>query len=191
MSIFAGAMIGIGCIAYLVIGGWIGAILFSLGLMTVCLFELKLFTGQAYKLTKKQISIKELLLIWGGNLLGIAAIAFIAYMGPFAQKITEGSIAIMESRAAVGFLGCFLGAIPCGLLMTFAVSVPKDQPMRLFYIMFAVAGFIVCGFFHCVADMFYTICGGTNWKHFVNIIPVTLGNFVGCNIYYFVKEKVL
>ena len=45
MAILAGMMIAIGCVCYILVGGVAGAALFSIGLMTVCLFELPLFTG--------------------------------------------------------------------------------------------------------------------------------------------------
>ena len=38
MSILAGIMISIGCVLYLTIGGLPGAVMFSLGLMSVILF---------------------------------------------------------------------------------------------------------------------------------------------------------
>ena len=37
-GILAGIMIGIGCLLYLQVGGVAGACLFSVGLMSVCLF---------------------------------------------------------------------------------------------------------------------------------------------------------
>ena len=45
--LMAGIFIGIGCLAYLSIGGIIGAILFAFGLTSVVLTQSKLFTGMA------------------------------------------------------------------------------------------------------------------------------------------------
>lgn len=46
-SIAAGVCIGIGCIAYLSVDNrYVGAFLFSIGLMAVCVFRLNLFTGK-------------------------------------------------------------------------------------------------------------------------------------------------
>ena len=45
MAILAGIMIAIGCVCYILVGGIGGAALFSIGLMTVCLYQLPLFTG--------------------------------------------------------------------------------------------------------------------------------------------------
>ena len=47
-SILAGIMISLGCYINLRIGGVVGAIMFSLGLMSVILFGYNLFTGKAH-----------------------------------------------------------------------------------------------------------------------------------------------
>ena len=100
---------------------------------------------------------------------------------PNQEAIATACRGIMEARAQTGFLGSFLLAIPCGMLMYMAVSSP-DNPMRLFYVSMCVMAFICGGFYHCVADMFYTLAGAMTWQQYVNIFFVTAGNFVGCNI---------
>lgn len=86
----------------------------------------------------------------------------------------------MESRESAGFLASFFLAIPCGLLMYCAVTA-KDN-LRLFYIIMCVSAFILGGFYHCIADMFYTFIGAISWKSYVHILIVTAGNLLGCNI---------
>lgn len=56
------------------------------------------------------------------------------------------------------------------------------------YVSMCVMAFICGGFYHCVADMFYTMGGAVTWRQYVNIIPVTLGNLVGCNIVPLVRN---
>ena len=86
----------------------------------------------------------------------------------------------MMSREQVGFFGSFILSIPCGLLMYCAVN--AKSAMRLFYIMICVSAFILGGFYHCVADLFYTWLGANNWHQIFNIVFITLGNFIGCNL---------
>lgn len=50
------------------------------------------------------------------------------------------------------------------------------------FIVAPVAFFILCGFNHCVADMFYTSLGAIQWKDFIHLIPTTAGNIIGCNL---------
>lgn len=92
--------------------------------------------------------------------------------------------ALLSSRAAsnvwYGFVRSFLLAIPCGILMYCAVNA-KDT-LRLIYIIMCVAGFILGGFYHCIADIFYTLLAGTTWQPYVNLLFVTMGNILGCNL---------
>ena len=186
MSILAGMMIALGCVLYIKIGGVLGAFLFSIGLLSVVFYGFKLFTGRAGLLATKQIKPLELCKIWLGNLIGVLCIGFIIGISPYSEAIQTACMSIMEQRLAAGFLGSFLLAIPCGMLMYMAVSV-KDVPMKPFYVSLCVMAFICGGFYHCVADMFYTIAGATEWRHYVNIISVTLGNLLGCNLVPLVK----
>lgn len=180
MSILAGMMIALGCVLYIKIGGVLGAFLFSIGLLSVVQYEFKLFTGRAGKLATKEIKPIELGKIWLGNLLGVIIMSFIIVCSPYRETIQDGCKAIMEQREAAGFFASFLLAIPCGMLMYMAVS--AKGLLKPFYVSMCVMAFICGGFYHCVADMFYTVAGAMTWRQYVNIIPVTLGNLLGCNI---------
>lgn len=189
MSILAGMAISIGCILYLNIGGVLGAFCFSVGLMSVILYQFKLFTGKAGLLAAGQIKVSELGKIWIGNLIGVFLMSCICIFLPSASQLVDKCKAAMELRAQVGFLGSFLLAIPCGLLMYMAVSAP-DNPMKLLYVGMCVMAFIMCGFYHCVADMFYTLAGATTWQQYLNIVFVTAGNMLGCNLIPLIKKLI-
>ena len=184
-SIFAGVMISLGCYIYLRVGGPLGAFMFSLGLMSVILFGYTLFTGRAHMLRTNEILGQELALVWVGNLVGCFLAACVAYW-LHDQVVIEGARAIVESRVAAGPFKVFIMGIPTGLLMTVAVRCPKEEPLRLVFVAMCVGMFILCGFAHCVADMFYFWMGSRNWTDMLYILPVTLGNLIGCQI--FVKK---
>lgn len=186
MSILAGMMIALGCVLYIRIGGVPGAFLFSVGLLSVVFYGFKLFTGRAGLLMTKSIKPLELIVIWFGNLLGVFLVSFIILISPYKEAVQEACMTIMDQRASAGFFGSFLLAIPCGMLMYMAVT--ADGPMKPYYVSICVMAFICGGFYHCVADMFYTIAGARTWQQYVNIIPVTLGNVVGCNVIPFAKK---
>lgn len=162
MSVIAGIMISIGCVCYLTIGGVAGAVLFSVGLMSVVLYKMPLFTGRAGWLAENKITPIELCKIWIGNLCGTYLLGLIVSISPLSATLRQSAQKIMESREAIGPLYSLLLAIPCGLLMYLAVSAP-DNPMKLLFVGLCVAGFILGGFYHCVADMFYTWIGSVNW----------------------------
>ena len=74
-SIAAGAMIGLAGLLYLYIGGALGAFAFGLGLLSVCALKLDLFTGKMRAFWNREISIKELCIVFLGNIVGILLIA--------------------------------------------------------------------------------------------------------------------
>jgi len=69
----------------------------------------------------------------------------------------------------------------CGLLMYIAVF-GYYYTQNLAFIIWPVTVFILSGFNHCVADMFYLILGSNSLKEFESLIPTTLGNVVGAQI---------
>ena len=182
LSILAGMMIALGCILYINIGGALGAFCFAIGLMSVVLYKFKLFTGKAGLLATKEIKVRDLIIIWIGNLIGAICMGLICICLPNFSAIEDQCITIMQSRESVGFIGSFVLAIPCGMLMYMAVSTSEQVPMRLFYICMCVLAFIMGGFYHCIADMFYTVMGAMTAHQYFNFLFVTAGNIFGCNV---------
>lgn len=171
-SILAGCCIGIGGTVFLKVGGVEGAVLFSIGLIAVVSYKLKLYTGAAGFVTKSNIW--ELPPILLGNIIGCILLSLF----PTKLDVT----AIIEAREACEWYNAFVLAIGCGVLMTTAVTFAREG--KMLPLLFAVPVFILCGFYHCVADAFYYAVG---WNQLsMNIIPVyfatIVGNFVGCNI---------
>lgn len=181
LSIIAGFLISMGGIIYLTLGGIAGALFFSLGLITIVTFKFHLFTGKAGLLTTGEITPAALFAIWCGNFVGTIFGAVAATMLPQSEMIIEKATAIVATRVANPSLVNFALGAMCGLLMYVAVTGFAKTNSYLFLIM-PVAFFILAGFNHCVADMFYIILGAQNVKEITHLIPTTLGNIVGCNI---------
>jgi formate/nitrite transporter FocA (FNT family) len=68
------------------------------------------------------------------------------------------------------------------MLMFMAVKTWQFTNGNPFYAMMPVGIFIVCGFNHCVADMFYLHMGCLHISDYLVLIPTTIGNLIGCNI---------
>lgn len=187
-AILAGMFISLGAIVYLKVGGVVGAVLFSVGLMSVLYTEAHLFTGKARLLVSKEIAPEELFKIWCGNVIGVCAIAYLMAATPLGVIIAEPAAAIVGVRIANGFLTNVIMGIGCGILMTSAVEGTTTTENWLFAII-PVAVFILIGFNHCVADMFYiAICGGLGIE---TLIPTTIGNIIGCCVSPMLKKLVL
>ena len=195
-AIFAGIYIGTAGFGFLasgiqseVYGSLVGAVLFSLGLMAVVGYKLKLYTGTAGFINKNEIG--QLFLILLGNIIGCLCLGLLSRVSP--MDIQAAAQKVLELRLKTGALRCGLLGIPCGLLMTTAVTFARKGNMLP--LLFAVPLFIVCGFTHCVADAFYycAVPAAFLKVHALQILGVyvciVLGNLIGCNLYRIVLAK--
>lgn len=195
-AIFAGIYIGTAGFGFLasgiqseVYGSLVGAVLFSLGLMAVVGYKLKLYTGTAGFINKNEIG--QLFLILLGNIIGCLCLGLLSRVSP--MDIQAAAQKVLELRLNTGALRCGLLGIPCGLLMTTAVTFARKGNMLP--LLFAVPLFIVCGFTHCVADAFYycAVPAAFLKAHAFQILGVyvciVLGNLIGCNLYRIVLAK--
>jgi formate/nitrite transporter FocA (FNT family) len=89
LSIIAGILIALGGTAFLQTKELIGAILFSIGLLTILHYKCALFTGKAGLLVSRAIKPLELLKIYCGNLIGSISMAGLLAITPFGEKLGE------------------------------------------------------------------------------------------------------
>ena len=181
LGIFAGLMISMGGYLYLTLGGTIGSIFFAIGLMSIVHFKLHLFTGKAGLLATKEISALTLVVIWLTNFIGCALGGIVTQLTPKGQVLAELASAIVEAKTANTFLENMILGIGCGILMYIAVRGYQDTK-NLVFVFAPVAAFIIAGFNHCVADMFYLSIGANKVKDFLILIPTTIGNIIGTNL---------
>ena len=195
-SIFAGIYIGTAGFGFLAsgiqsetYGPLVGAVLFSIGLMAVVGYKLKLYTGTAGFIQKNEIG--QLFFILFGNIIGCLCMGLVSRVSP--MDIQGAAQNILELRLRTGALVCGILGIPCGFLMTTAVTFARKG--NILPLMLAVPLFIVCGFTHCVADAFYYTCVPIAFlkAHALHVLGVyvciVLGNLIGCNLYRIVLAK--
>lgn len=187
-STLAGVFISLGASAALAAPNKsVGALIFTLGLTAVLTFRVDLFTGKCgYLLTEryKKQYLAYLARVWLGNLFGCICVAAIlkgttidnGFLLTYQDKLTE----LVRVKGA----GTAITSILCGALMYIAVDGFKRQsktnPMLgcICYIS-AVAAFVMCGYEHCVACMFYFVLAGMSWSNLIFLGIVTLGNMIG------------
>ena len=182
LSIVAGMMIAIGGIIFLTLSGLEGALLFSMGLLTILCLKLELFTGKAGLLATQEITPGKLLEIWIGNFIGTLGMALMLLFTPRGVELSNKAMEIVAVRLANGFFVNLIYGIFCGMLMFMAVKTWQFTNGNPFYAMMPVGIFIVCGFNHCVADMFYLHMGCLHISDYWVLIPTTIGNLAGTNI---------
>ena len=155
-SIIGGFLIGFGGTVYLNMDNKIvAAFLFGLGLFTIINFELNLYTGKIGYLSKENW--KEILLTLIGNFIGTNLFAFLVLQTRLAGKLKEVVAPAVELKLSDNLLSTFILAIFCGILMSIAVGTFKKLPNILgtLAVFLCVAVFILAGFEHCVANMFF------------------------------------
>lgn len=148
-SFIAGICISIGCIVNLSCDNkYIGAILFAVGLYSICVCDFNLFTGKVCYLD----NITDLIRIWIWNYIGCIAIALICIPTKL-FNLSEKANTMCLNKLSETPLETFILGILCNVLIYFAVEGYKNKQSIL--LIFSVAVFILCGFEHCVANMFY------------------------------------
>ena len=159
-SFLAGLMIAIGGTVFLSIENKvIGASLFSIGLFGVLIYNLNLYTGKiGYLITNFNLKyIKELLITLVGNFIGACSVGFILRYTRIYDNIYSKALILANTKLNDNLLSIFILSIFCGLLMYYAVNGFKKQTDfgKYLVVYLGVAVFILCGFEHCIANMYY------------------------------------
>ena len=191
-------------------------LLFPFGLAMVILTGAELFTGNTLitiSVLDGQAAVAGMLRNWAvvylgntvGAMLTAAGCAFggqLDYSGGrlavFTMKLAAGKCALPPGNAVV------LGVL-CNILVTAGVLLSlsaKDLTGRVIGAYLPVAFFVICGFEHCVANLYYIPAGlfakavpayaalaaeagvdlsALTWANFLlrNLLPVTAGNIIG------------
>ena len=179
-AILAGIAIGLGgCIFMGMVTSeykWVGAILFSIGLFTVFTFRLDLYTGKVgYAVENKPSYLVDLVVIILGNFVGALIIGQMIPMPEAAEVL------IVDAKLGgdIDWWRVFCKGVFCGMLMFIAADYYKTQKKYLATFV-CVPVFILAGFEHSIADMFYFCASGTfTLDAFLFILVVIVGNAVG------------
>ena len=216
LGIFAGMFIGFAGIASTTasatitnpsVAKLVGACVFPAGMAMVLVAGSELFTGNnliIIALMERKIKVHEMLKNWVcvyiGNFIGAAFVAMLVVFGHtpdlFGGELAEKVVAAAMSRVTQTFPEAFIRGILCNILVCIAVwaaFAAKKVSGKLLMSFWPVMIFVLCGFEHCIADMYFGVAGifaateygieavGLNWASFIlrNLVPVTLGNIMG------------
>ena len=184
-GILAGISISIGGTIFLLCESKIvGALFFTVGLFSVCVFGFSLFTGKVcYAFDNDRSYALKLPLIWLGNLAGALITGFLEMQTRLGPCLTEKAAVICQTKLNQGLLSAFILAIFCNIMIFIAVEGYKTIPHELgkyLAIFFGVTVFVVCGFEHCVANMYYfTVGQAWSAEAVLCLLVMTVGNAVG------------
>lgn len=184
-GVLAGVSIAIGGTASLSLDSKVlGALFFTVGLFAICTFGFHLFTGKVcYVFERNRAYALDLPLIWLGNLCGAYLTAFLERQTRAGEPLAAKAQALCAVKLDDGLLSIFLLAVFCNILVFIAVDGYNSNPHELgkyLSLFFGVTVFILCGFEHCVANMYYfSMAGAWGLKTLGYVIIMTLGNAVG------------
>lgn len=194
----------------------ISGLLFPGGLSLVILMGAELFTGNCLiviSVLEKRATLPGMLRNWAlvylGNFLGALLVSWgCAFFGQL--NYSGGELAVFTMRLAASKLeipvmdgivrGFFCNVLVCLAVLCSLSS--KDTAGRILGTVFPIAFFVICGFEHCIANMYYIPAGlfaaavpgyasaaaaagidiaSLSWGGFLagNLLPVTLGNILG------------
>ena len=225
LAVLAGAFIamgGVGATTVAVsvplasVGKFVGACVFPGGLTMVLLAGSELFTGNTLlviPLFQKEITLAGMLKNWGvvylGNLLGgllvAAGVVYSHQPDLFGKQMAVSVISTAAAKCSLTFGDAVIRGILCNFLVCIAVWISfaaKDVVGKMVGLFFPIMMFVLCGFEHSIANMYYIGAGifaktipeyvqaaakaGVNmdavgWGNFfgANLLPVTIGNIIG------------
>ena len=185
----------------------VSACVFPAGMAMVLVAGSELFTGNnliIISVLQKKVSIggmlKNWLFVFIGNFIGASFVALVvvyAHIPDMFDGLLAGKIvAAASSRVNQTFLEAFLRGVLCNILVCIAVwaaFAAKKVSGKLLMSFWPVMLFVLCGFEHSIADMYFGVAGlaaaaeygiaaeGLTLGSFLlkNLLPVTLGNIAG------------
>ena len=184
-SILAGIMIGIGGSIYLSLDNKIvGSILFAIGLFMIVVYSFNLYTGKIGYLinnfNKKYI--RELIITLIGNFIGTFFVGFILKYTRIYTMISEKSKILAEIKLNDTLISILILSFFCGILMYLAVNTYKEVKDigKYLAVFLGVIVFILCGFEHCIANMYYFSVSSTwSLNTLLYLLVMILGNSLG------------
>lgn len=173
------------------------AFIFTIGLFLICVLGFYLYTGKiGYILGAKKKFIIDLPIILVGNFAGAILFGYVFYFLIKSGNMTAVEAAVSKivetktanAMTAEGFGNLFIKGILCGFCVFLAVYIyanAKNVGFKYLGLILPIMAFVMCGFEHCIANVFYfSVNNSWDANSVLNVVYVTVGNSVGSIMLY-------
>lgn len=177
----------------------VASFIFAFGLFFIINFNLYLFTGKI-GFIKGQNKSYYLDLLVGiiGNFIGCFVIGYLFYFASKGNAGLESIITLAKevttNKLSLTWYQNLLLSFFCGINVHIACDISKrnvSAGIKTCAIFLAVGVFVICGFEHCIANMFYySIANAWSLKTIGYTLLTILGNSLGALFTYFVLDFV-
>ncbi|MDY6065597.1 MAG: formate/nitrite transporter family protein [Finegoldia sp.] len=185
-AILAGACIALGGVVYLSVENKVvGAFLFSTGLFMVLTLGYNLFIGKVgyVFLNDKRTYLPFLGIVYAGNFVGSVIVAELIRLTRVGAKVQEAATVLVTTKLTDSYLSLFILGLFCNFFVVNAVHQYKNNPHefgKYMGIFMSIMVFILAGFEHSIADMFYfQMARAWSLHTVICLLVITLGNIVG------------
>lgn len=184
-SVLAGIMIGIGGTIYLSLDNKVvGASLFGIGLFMIVIYGFNLYTGKiGYLVDNFNFKyIKMLVITLIGNFIGTFFVGYILKFTRIYSLIHDKAKLLVDVKLDDSLISILILAFFCGILMYLAVNTYKENKdiSKYLGVFLGVIVFILCGFEHCIANMYYfSVADAWNLNTLLYLLIMILGNSLG------------
>ncbi len=220
LGIMAGAFIAMGALGSTIgsvglqppaLSRLVGALVFPIGLVLVLCAGGELFTGNSLVLIpvlEKRITVRDMFRNWGlayaGNLVGSILVAELVVLSGTLNIYPDLSAAVIKTatvKCNIPVHAALIKGVLCNFMVCLAVWTSfgaNELAGKISAAYLPIFLFVLCGFEHCVANMYFIPVGlfasyiypeitesvgiaGLSWLNFLirNLIPVTAGNIIG------------
>ena len=207
LAVFAGMFIALAGVASTFAGCYTnkvcGAVIFCGGLAMVLVAGSELFTGNCLlimplmdKKVKFSAAVKNWVIVYIGNFVGAIFVAALSVYSGALDAVSQSAFDISLNKTSLTFIEALLRGVLCNILVCIAawMSFSSDKTGdKIIAVIFPVTFFVLCGFEHSVANMYFIPAGmmlnlklsisgqGATLFGFLvkNLLPVTIGNLIG------------
>lgn len=167
----------------------IGAVLFSVGLLSCVAFNFNLYTGKSGFLSDSRDA-RRLILVLLLNIFAVFLCGII--FRTLDSSIISHADTIVSSRLHTDLTAFTVRSLITGFLMTLAIESERSRGNHIVLIL-SVTAFILSGCFHCIADAFYYSASSVAYNNvgptLIRLLLTIVFNFIGCVMYNLFVDK--